>query len=263
MAWTEREDVDGKLQILGSTGNSAIYLTRRIKCERAQTASISLGSDDSIKVWLDGAEVFAKDVGRGVAADQDQATLELPAGESQLLLKIVNGGGPTGYYFKMGGEDLPGPLVAALKSEPDALDDAARATSTLAPHPALTPASTRHHPTLTPPTPRRCPRRCRPTTPSCRSARAPPTVRGCTRTSSGCSSPGCGPRRPRTTCCSRTTRAAPRPRRRAPCYPPLLPSGGLRATPLTTAPLTTHDAGEASPYPTHHSPLTHYSPIRR
>ena len=127
MAWTEREDVDGKLHILGSTGNSAIYLTRRITCERAQTASISLGSDDSIKVYLDGEEVFANDAARGVAADQDQATLELPAGESQLLLKIVNGGGPTGYYFKMGGEDLPGPLVAALKSEPDDLDDAARA----------------------------------------------------------------------------------------------------------------------------------------
>lgn len=124
--WIERADVDGKLHILGSTGNSAVYLTRLIECDRAQAVSISLGSDDSIKVFLDGEEVFAKDAGRGVAADQDQASLMLPAGESQLLLKIVNGGGPTGYYFKMVGEDLPGPLVAALKSEPDALDDAAR-----------------------------------------------------------------------------------------------------------------------------------------
>ena len=126
-SWTERADVDGNTYNLGSTGNAAVYLTRLIECEEAQTVSVSLGSDDSIKVWLDGKEVFAKDVGRGVAADQDQATLELPAGESQLLLKIVNGGGPMGYYFKMKGEDLPAPLVAALKAEPDSLDDAARA----------------------------------------------------------------------------------------------------------------------------------------
>ncbi len=125
-AWTERADVDGVTYDLGSTGNSAVYLTRTIECERAQTASISLGSDDSIKVWLDGEEVFAKDVARGVAADQDQATLELPVGESQLLLKIVNGGGPMGYYFKMAGEDLPGPLLAALKSDAGELDDGAR-----------------------------------------------------------------------------------------------------------------------------------------
>jgi hypothetical protein len=124
--WTERADVDGKLHILGSTGNSAIYLTRLIECERAQTVSISLGSDDSIKVWLDGKEAFAKDVGRGVAANQDQASLELPAGESQLLLKIVNGGGPTGYYFKMAAETLPGPVLAAIKAQPEDLSDESR-----------------------------------------------------------------------------------------------------------------------------------------
>ena len=124
--WIERADVDGTTYNLGSVSNSAIYLTRSIECERAQTATISLGSDDSIKVFLNGEVVFAKDVGRGVAADQDTATLELPAGESQLLLKIVNGGGPMGYYFKMGEEGIQGPLLAALKSEPEALDEAGR-----------------------------------------------------------------------------------------------------------------------------------------
>ncbi|MCH2103106.1 MAG: PSD1 and planctomycete cytochrome C domain-containing protein [Planctomycetes bacterium] len=125
--WIERADVDGNIYNLGSTANAAVYLTRTIECERAQTTTISLGSDDSIKVWLNGKEVFANDVGRGVTADQDQATLELPAGESQLLLKIVNGGGPMGYYFKMKGEELPESLVAALKPELSSLDDEARA----------------------------------------------------------------------------------------------------------------------------------------
>ncbi|MDP6937511.1 MAG: PSD1 and planctomycete cytochrome C domain-containing protein [Planctomycetota bacterium] len=124
--WKERPDKDGAVHNLGSKPNAAIYLTRTINCERAQSASVSLGSDDSIRIWLNGKQVFEKDAGRAAAADQDQASLELPAGESRLLLKIVNGGGPTGYYFKMSGENLPEPVLAALKSESGELTDEAR-----------------------------------------------------------------------------------------------------------------------------------------
>jgi hypothetical protein len=126
LAWKERPDQDGAVHTLGSTPNSATYLTRTIQCERAQSAAISLGSDDSIRIWLNGTLVFEKDAGRAAAADQDQATLALPAGESQLLLKVVNGGGPTGYYFKMSGDSLPEPILAGLKSEPGKLTDEAR-----------------------------------------------------------------------------------------------------------------------------------------
>ena len=125
--WKERSDQDGTVHTLGSTPNAAIYLTRTIHCERTQSASISLGSDDSIRVWLNSKIVFEKDAGRAAAANQDQASLELPAGESQLLIKIVNGGGPTGYYFKMGAENLPEPVLAALKAEPEGLSAKARA----------------------------------------------------------------------------------------------------------------------------------------
>ena len=125
-AWKERPDQDGVVHNLGSKQNAAIYLTRTIDCERAQAASVSLGSDDSIRIWLNGKMVFEKDAGRAAAADQDQTSLELPAGESRLLLKIVNGGGPTGYYFRLGAENLPGPILAALKSEPERLTDEAR-----------------------------------------------------------------------------------------------------------------------------------------
>jgi len=123
--WKPREDKDGEVHNLGSLGNSAIYLTRTIHCEKAQAATLSLGSDDSIRVWLNGEKVFENDTGRAAAADQDQATIQLPAGESRLLLKIVNGGGPTGYYFKMGGESLPDAVLAAIKEAPGTLDDEA------------------------------------------------------------------------------------------------------------------------------------------
>ncbi|QDU83970.1 Planctomycete cytochrome C [Planctomycetes bacterium Pla163] len=113
--WVARSgDRDGTPHQLTATDNSAIYLARTVTSERAQSVAISLGSDDSIVVFLDGTRVFANDVGRGVAPDQDRAVLDLPAGESQLLLKIVNGGGAMGYYFRLEGSGLPDAVQSAL-----------------------------------------------------------------------------------------------------------------------------------------------------
>ncbi len=117
VAWSQRPDADGEVHLFDPSDNSANYLTRTIRCDQAQAVLVSLGSDDSIAVWLNGEKVFENDAARAVAADQDQATLELPAGESRLLIKIVNGGGPTGYYFKMKGVDLPEAVLAALRVE--------------------------------------------------------------------------------------------------------------------------------------------------
>ena len=48
--------------------------------------------------------MLAKDVERGVAADQDSVDLKLQAGENHLLLKIMNYGGDTGFYFALATE---------------------------------------------------------------------------------------------------------------------------------------------------------------
>ena len=72
---------------------------------RARGASKSRwGSDDGIKLWLNDDLVFANDVARGVAPDQDSATLDLVKGDNRLLIKIVNTGGQSGFYFKRTGE---------------------------------------------------------------------------------------------------------------------------------------------------------------
>jgi hypothetical protein len=43
--------------------------------------------------------VLAKEVTGGAAADQDKVTLSLKAGSNDLLVKIVNASGPSGFYF--------------------------------------------------------------------------------------------------------------------------------------------------------------------
>ncbi|MCC7292987.1 MAG: PSD1 domain-containing protein [Phycisphaerales bacterium] len=81
-------------------GVNVTYLARRVFSPTCRGVDVSLGSDDGIRVFLDGEEVFAREVERGVAADQDRTTLHLRPGAHVLTLKIVNTGGAAGFYHK-------------------------------------------------------------------------------------------------------------------------------------------------------------------
>lgn len=97
--WARRVDfTDGELHTL-SGENSATYLYRTIFAPTARRVTLSLGSDDAIKVWLNQRIVHQNDVARGAAPDQDFVTLNLEAGENRLLMKIVNFGGMYAFYF--------------------------------------------------------------------------------------------------------------------------------------------------------------------
>jgi hypothetical protein len=112
--WQVREDlVDGKSHILPAQ-RSAHYFFRTITTNHATSAELSLGSDDAIRVWYNGDLVVDQNVRRGVAAGQEKVSLDLRPGENQLLIKIVNDGGPGGMYFKMVKSGMPAEVIAAL-----------------------------------------------------------------------------------------------------------------------------------------------------
>ena len=112
LQWASKPEwKDGELYGSVFSGeNSANYLAKEIEVTNDMELPISLGSDDGIKVFLNGKTVFAKNIGRGAAPDQDQVVLKLKKGKNTLLLKIHNGGGPSGFYFKsgIGQSKLPG-----------------------------------------------------------------------------------------------------------------------------------------------------------
>ena len=58
---------------------------------------MSCGSDDAIKVWLNGQVVHENEVGRGYSPESDRATIRLKAGKNRLLVKIVNYVGGWGF----------------------------------------------------------------------------------------------------------------------------------------------------------------------
>ena len=111
---------DGKLTdervvaLLGGVGSN--YLGRVIFSPDAREMTVSLGSDDAFRLFVNGIEVAKEEVDRGVAPDQSEATIPLQAGPNSLILKIVNTGGPSGYYFRAMTPDqaLTHGLVAAI-----------------------------------------------------------------------------------------------------------------------------------------------------
>jgi hypothetical protein len=102
LKWTAHPEwEDGQVHNgLTQAGSAAVYLYRTITVSTVQSLTMSFGSDDAIKAWVNGKEVLSHFVSRGALADQDNATVQLKAGENKLLLKIVNNVGECGFYFK-------------------------------------------------------------------------------------------------------------------------------------------------------------------
>ncbi len=107
---------DGRLNGELAGGVNVHYLGRKLFVPSARTVPVALGSDDGYRLFLDGAEVSSRQVDRGLAADQDQLELALPAGTHTLVLEVVNTGGQAGFTWKPGRREreLAGELLFAF-----------------------------------------------------------------------------------------------------------------------------------------------------
>ena len=76
---------------------------------------LELGSDDGIKVWLNGQVVHANNATRPCTPNQDKAKVKLKQGENTLLIKITQGGGQWTTCCRLrapDGKELPGVAIA-------------------------------------------------------------------------------------------------------------------------------------------------------
>ena len=116
LTWIQPQKlVDGQPFRLGGQPNAARYFFRTITSLTPRKLPVSLGSDDALKVWLNGKLQFENKTQRGIDQGRDETELNLVAGENQLLIKIVNGIGESGFFFQAKQETLPATLLAALK----------------------------------------------------------------------------------------------------------------------------------------------------
>jgi mono/diheme cytochrome c family protein len=99
LTWKDRPEwKDGKPYYLRGE-NCATYLYRTIHAEERQALTLFLGSDDGIKLWVNGKRVLANILVRGVAPNQEKVSVVLEPGENRILMKIVNLQGGYGFYF--------------------------------------------------------------------------------------------------------------------------------------------------------------------
>lgn len=85
--------------------NTAAYAMRTIKSDKARTIKLFSGSDDALRVWINGKiakEVLAM---RGSKIDSDIFSVQLQPGENTLLLEISNGNGGWGFVLRIEDEN--------------------------------------------------------------------------------------------------------------------------------------------------------------
>ena len=115
IGWKQRSGwKDGEVHTDFGGDFAANFIYRVIKSPKVQKVRISLGTGDGLKLYLNGKVLRAKDVKREVAPDQERLELELVEGDNELLIKILNYGGSTGFYFA---------LEEAATKLPDAIGD--------------------------------------------------------------------------------------------------------------------------------------------
>lgn len=121
--WKKQDKlVDGKVHPL-SGENSSWYFHRTATVPADLETELSLGSDDAIAVWVNGKQVHANKVQRGVAPDQDKVKVQLTKGKNDLLIKIVNAGGAAGFYFNAKSADIPANVITVLRVATESRDD--------------------------------------------------------------------------------------------------------------------------------------------
>lgn len=90
--WKPLKKVRGKdmpLDQIDRGENCCAYLKTKIASKTAQDVVMMFGSDDGIKVWLNGEVINAKNVERRLKMDEDQVLARLNSGENTLLIKVT------------------------------------------------------------------------------------------------------------------------------------------------------------------------------
>jgi HEAT repeat protein len=72
------------------------YLRTEVTSPKAQEALLEVGSNDGVKVWLNGQVVDAVNVGRAITPDEDKIKVQLKEGANSLLVASYQQGGEWG-----------------------------------------------------------------------------------------------------------------------------------------------------------------------
>lgn len=87
-AYSSPDDIVGLDSLYPNKDYVYAYALAQISSPKTQTVFMGVGSDDAIKIWLNGKPVHDNWIPRGVVIDDDFVPLKLVKGNNQLLLKV-------------------------------------------------------------------------------------------------------------------------------------------------------------------------------
>ncbi|MBN2371709.1 MAG: prolyl oligopeptidase family serine peptidase, partial [Vicinamibacteria bacterium] len=85
---TSWADVVGLEELEGAKDDVVAYAFAKVTRPAAGNALLSIGSDEGIRVWLNGKLVISRDGLRSLVPDEDQIEVDMNAGENRLLVKV-------------------------------------------------------------------------------------------------------------------------------------------------------------------------------
>jgi putative membrane-bound dehydrogenase-like protein len=118
LSWKSRQtDPSGLLSMRSVLRpQSSAYALTQVFSPATQKVRMLLGSDDPMKVWLNGAIVHTHGGGRKAAPDQDQVPVTLKEGWNSVLIKVVSDGPDHELYVRFaGGQGVRVARDAAMK----------------------------------------------------------------------------------------------------------------------------------------------------
>jgi putative membrane-bound dehydrogenase-like protein len=83
-------------ELKGRADNVIYYFAATLESASAQPATLYVGSDDGIQVWLNGQKVHDKNAKRALKPGEDKVAVELKAGRNLVLLKLDQSDGDAG-----------------------------------------------------------------------------------------------------------------------------------------------------------------------
>jgi uncharacterized protein (DUF362 family) len=112
--WTIFSDIDDYMDLQsyfdGGATNGVTYAFTRILADQAMSVNLRFGSDDGIKIWLNGNLVYTNAETGTWSIIQQSVPVTLAAGENRLLVKIKNNTGAHGFSMAVSESDGDTPM---------------------------------------------------------------------------------------------------------------------------------------------------------
>jgi len=122
--WTTFSDIDDFMDLQtyfdGSATNGVTYAFTRILADQGMSVNLRFGSDDGIKIWLNGSLVYTNAETGTWSIIQQTVPVTLVEGENRLLVKIKNTTGAYGFSMALSESDGDTPFGIRYSLTPTA-----------------------------------------------------------------------------------------------------------------------------------------------